>query len=86
MRVVVRVDAVPGFENAVEANLRRVKGVTAVARQKVGNFDLVALVEVADAAVFERLMSNELRTISGVRGLEHIEEPGADVLRMFGHG
>ena len=83
VQVVVLVDAAPGFEGSVEASLRRVNGVTSVIRHKQGNFDLAVLVEVSDPALLERLLTNELRTISGVRGLERVGEPDAALLQRF---
>jgi DNA-binding Lrp family transcriptional regulator len=83
MKVVVRVDAAPGFETAVEQNLRRAKSVVAVGRQKLGNYDLVVLVDVPDDAGLERVLSNELRTISGVRAIERVAEPDASILKTL---
>jgi DNA-binding Lrp family transcriptional regulator len=83
MMVVVRVDAAPGFEAAVEQNLRRVKFVTAVGRHKHGNFDLVVQVDVPDEAGLQRVLANDLRTISGVRALQRVDDPGPELLRIF---
>ena len=67
MRTVVMVDAVPGYEAAVEARLRGLYGVRAIRRGKRGNFDLAVLLETADRGEVERWINNEARLVTGVR-------------------
>lgn len=83
MQAVVRVDAAPGFEESVEAQLRTTQGVRKVVFEKHGNYDFLVLCEVKDAADLERLLNSRLRLLSGVKGLEHERQPGPELLRKL---
>lgn len=80
MQAVVLVNAAPGFEEAVEAALRKVEGVTGVARVKKQNYDLAALVDVADEAEIRLVVDSRIRRLSGVQGAELVESPSGKLL------
>jgi DNA-binding Lrp family transcriptional regulator len=86
MQAVLRVDAAPGFEESVEAQLRYTQGVKAVVYDKDGNYDYLILVEVKDPAELQSMMTNRFRTLSGVKAVERIKEPSPDLLRKLGAG
>ena len=80
MQAVVLIDAAPGYEEAVEASLRKVRGITRVARFKDRNYDLAILVQGEDAALVERVVNSEIRMITGISGVERIPDPSKRLL------
>lgn len=84
VQAVFRVDATPGFEDAVEEALARDGAVRSTARLKRRNNDLVVLVESEDEDTLLQWFANRLRTITGVRGFERLEAPGEDVWAELG--
>lgn len=83
MQAVVRVDAAPGFEESVEAQLRYTQGVQKVVFDKQGNYDFLVLCDVKDAADLEKLLNSRLRLLSGVKGVEHEKQPGPEMMRRL---
>lgn len=79
----MRVDAAPGFEESVEAQLRYTHGVRKVVRDKHHNFDFLVLVDVKDAAELSLLLNSRLRMLSGVKGVEHEKHPGPELLQKL---
>lgn len=82
MKVVVRIDAAPGFEDTVEAALSDVEGVFNVAVDNEGNFDLVAGLEADDANGLQDT-ENAIRQESGVQGVKRLDDPEASILERL---
>lgn len=80
MTTVVLVDAVPGFEDSVAADLRDLEHVVSVVSLKRGNNDLGVLVDLEDPAELQRFLINEIRTLSGLAGYEEVETPSEELL------
>jgi hypothetical protein len=80
MQAVLRVDAAPGFEESVEAQLKYTQGVKRVAFEKHDNYDFLVLVDVTDAAELQRMVHSRIRLLSGVKGVEHLKEPTSEQL------
>ena len=83
MDAVILVDAAPGFEDSVEASLRKNHAVVNVARVKQGNYDMVVLVRVSDESSLTRLVSSDLRMVSGVRGVQRLADPSPDLMKRL---
>ena len=83
MQAVVLVDAAPGFEDGVEAALRQFHGVLRVTRLKDRNYDMAVLLDVEDAAAVTKFMTNQVRLVTGVSGIERVERPSPELLRRL---
>lgn len=79
MKAILRVNAAPGYEAAVEAALMDLEGVFEVVEDKVGNHDLAAAMEVEDADRL-RAIENAIRHETGVQGVERETAPDQDLL------
>lgn len=75
MRSRFRVDAVPGYEDAVESSLEGLDEVASLAREKHGNHEFELVVETEDEEDLERFLANELHRLSGARGYERVDGP-----------
>lgn len=71
-------DAVPGYEDAVESELEALDPVTAVVREKHGNHEFEVVVETGGREALERFLTNELHHLSGARGYERVDGPTPD--------
>lgn len=73
-RSFVLVDAIPGREDDVYEALGSVPAVRGRRKltQKVGNADILALVEAADSNGIEKVMTGTLRGISGVHTIRRV--------------
>lgn len=83
MSTVVFVDAVPGYEDVVEAALEDLEPIRALVREKSGNHDLAILLEMEDAGEVKRFLMNDVRTLSGLKGYRQVDEPDADLLQRL---
>lgn len=81
MRARFRVDAVPGYEDAVESELADHDEVVTVARERHGNHEFEVVVELKDEAALEAYLANELHHVSGARGYERVDGPTPDPTR-----
>lgn len=79
MKAIFKVDAAPGYEQAVEDGVAGLEGVFAVVREKDGNFDLAVAVEGDDEDRI-RAIERKLRLHMGVQGVELSTSPGQDLL------
>lgn len=82
MKAVFRINAAPGFEQAVETAIGKHAGVLSIVRDKNRSFDLVAAVEAEDAAQIQAL-ENRLRWTTGLVGLKRIERPSRPMLQQL---
>ena len=80
MRVVLMVDAVPGYERAVRDALLKVDAIEAVTYSKAGNLDLAVQVDVPDRAALSELVHSTLRSVLGVAGVREVRSPEPQVL------
>ncbi len=85
MKAILRIDAAPGYEGAVEDAVADIDGVFGVVREKVENNDLVAAVRTDDADGL-RAVESAIRHETGVQGLERELSPDQDLLDRFAPG
>lgn len=71
-------DAVPGYEDAVESELEALDPVTEVVREKHGNHEFEVVIRSEDGEALERFLTNELHHLSGARGYERVDGPTPD--------
>lgn len=74
MKLILRVDAAPGFEDTVEDALLEIDGVLNVVHENEGNFDLAVSLEAENRNGLQDL-ENEIRHESGVQGLKRVDAP-----------
>lgn len=79
MKAILRVNAAPGYEAAVEAALMDLEAVFGVVEDNVGNFDLAAAIHAEDADSL-RSIETAIRHETGVQGLERETAPDQDLL------
>lgn len=78
MKAILRVDATPGYEAAVEARLVEVDRGSVVVEDKIGNHDLADAIDTEDADSL-RAIENAIRHETGVQGLEQEIAPDQDL-------
>lgn len=79
MKVIIRINAAPGYEDTVEDALGKLDAVLNLVREKEGNYDLAAVLEGNDADEISNV-ENAIRHESGVQGLEREIQPDANLL------
>lgn len=82
MKAVFRINAAPGFEQAVETAVGKHAGVLSIVRDKDRSLDLIVAVEAEDAARIQAL-ENRLRWTTGLMGLRRVQRPSRPILQRL---
>jgi hypothetical protein len=80
VRAILLVDAAPGFEEAVEAQLLRIPEIVALAQVKDHDYDWAVAVEYRDAVQFQQVVQSRFFSIAGLKGWEKVESPSPQLL------
>lgn len=83
MTTVVLVDAAPGFEDSVEAELEDLEAVQSIVAEKERNFDLAVLVDIDDPGDLSTFITNEVRMETGVQDVREVEVPDEGLLQRL---
>lgn len=85
VKVIIRIDAAPGFEDGLAAAIQQMEGVFKIVEDKARNFDFVAGIEAEDANAI-RDIENAIRHESGVQGVSRVEAPDDALLARLRPG
>lgn len=84
MSTVVLVDAAPGFEDSVEAELTGLEAVQSIVAENHRNFDLAVLLDLDDPGEVETFLTNKIRMETGVQDVRQVDAPDEALLKRLG--